>query len=76
MPDFRWEVQEFLVDGDRAAVRAVNTGAPVKEWHGVAPTRASFKIVEYAVYRISNRRFVEMTALHDSEDAKRQLGAA
>jgi predicted ester cyclase len=76
VPDFRWVVQEFLVDGDRAAVRAVNTGIPVKEWLGVSPTGASFKIVEYAIYRIQDGRFVEMTYLHDSEDAKRQLNAA
>lgn len=26
VPDFNWVVQEFLVHGDRAAVRALNTG--------------------------------------------------
>lgn len=42
----------------------------------MAPTGAAFKIVEYAIRRISDGRFVEMTALHDAEDAKRQLDAA
>ena len=76
VPNFHWVVQEFLVDGDRAAVRAVNTGTPVKEWLGVAPTGASFKIVEYAIYTIRDGRFVEMTFLMDSADAKRQLNGA
>lgn len=76
VPDFHWEVEEFLVDGDRAAVRAINTGTPVKTWHGVAPSGASFRIVEYAIYRIRDGRFVEMTALHDSADAERQLRSA
>ena len=31
VPDFHWEVQEFLEDGDRAAVRLVNTGTPVEQ---------------------------------------------
>jgi predicted ester cyclase len=65
--------QEFLVDGDRAAVRAINTGTPVKEWLGVAPTGASFEIVEYAIYQIRDGRFVQMTALHDASAVKRQL---
>ncbi|MCL3818094.1 ester cyclase [Aeromicrobium wangtongii] len=76
VPDFTWEVQELLVDGDRAAARLVNTGTPEKPWHGVAPTGASFTIVEYAIYRTENGRFVEMTSLHDSAEAERQLRAA
>ena len=76
VPDFHWEVQEFLVDGDRAAVRLLNTGKPTKTWHGVAPTGASFEIIEYAIYRIENGMFVEMTSLHDSAEAERQLAGA
>ncbi|GAA0988304.1 ester cyclase [Nocardiopsis tropica] len=73
VPDLHWEVQEFLVDGDRAAVRAINTGTPVREWLGAAPTGASFEIVEYAVYEIRDGRFAQMTALHDASDLDRQL---
>ncbi|GAA1752756.1 ester cyclase [Streptomonospora arabica] len=73
VPDFHWEVQEFLVGGDRAAVRAINTGTPAKEWLGVAPTGASFEIVEYAIYQIREGRFAHMTALHDASGLKRQL---
>jgi hypothetical protein len=64
---------ELLLDRDRMAVRVVNTGTPVKEWLGVAPTGASFEIVEYAIYRVGNGRFVQMTNLHDSAEARRQL---
>lgn len=73
VPDFRWSVQELLVDGNRAAARLVNTGTPVKEWNGIEPTGASFEIVEYAIYRVDNGRFVEMMNLHDSAAAARQL---
>ncbi|NDK33225.1 ester cyclase [Nesterenkonia haasae] len=73
VPDLHWEVQEFLIDGERAAVRALNTGTPVKEWLGVAPTGASFEIVEYAIYEIRDGRFVQMTALHDTSQMERQL---
>ncbi len=73
VPDMHWEVQELLLDRDRIAVRAVNTGTPEKEWLGVPPTGRSFEIVEYAIYRVRDGRFVEMTNLHDSADVLRQL---
>ncbi|MFD6568745.1 ester cyclase [Micromonospora profundi] len=75
VPDMHWEVQELLFDRDRIAARVVNTGTPVKEWLGVAPTGKSFEIVEYAIYKFSNGRFVQMSNLHDSADVRRQLTA-
>ena len=51
-------------------------GTPVKEWLGVPPSGASFEIVEYAIYEVSDGRFVQMTALHDSAEMLRQLTAA
>ena len=75
VPDFHWEVSELLLDRDRIAARVINTGTPVKEWLGVPPTGASFEIVEYAIYKVRNGRFVQMTNLHDSADVRRQLTA-
>ena len=75
VPDMHWEVQELLFDRDRIAARVVNTGTPVKEWLGVAPTGKSFEIVEYAIYKVRDGRFVQMTNLHDSADVQRQLTA-
>ncbi|MFJ6541870.1 ester cyclase [Streptomyces sp. NPDC091385] len=73
VPDLHWELRELLFDGDRLAARLVNTGTPVKEWLGVAPTGASFEITEYAVYQVRDGRFVHMTALHDAGELRRQL---
>lgn len=56
VPDFHWEVKELLLDRDRIAVRAINTGTPVKEWLGVPPSGGSFEIVEYAIYKVSDGR--------------------
>ncbi|WP_326728531.1 ester cyclase [Streptomyces phaeochromogenes] len=73
VPDLHWELKELLFDGDRLAARLINTGTPVKEWLGVAPTGASFEIVEYAIYQVRDGRFVHMTALHDAAEMRRQL---
>ncbi len=75
VPDFHWDLQELLFDGDRLAARLVNTGTPAKEWLGVEPTGSSFEITEYAIYQVRDGRFVHMTALHDAETLRRQLGA-
>jgi predicted ester cyclase len=75
VPDLHWEIEELLFDGDRLAARLVNTGTPVKEWLGVAPTGASFEIAEYAIYQVRDGRFVHMTALHDAGELLRQLTA-
>ncbi|MDQ0791728.1 putative ester cyclase [Streptomyces sp. B1I3] len=51
----------------------MNTGTPVTEWLGVAPTGALFKIVEYAIHQVHNGRFAHVTALHDAGALLRQL---
>ncbi|MBP2334926.1 steroid delta-isomerase-like uncharacterized protein [Saccharothrix coeruleofusca] len=73
VPDIHWEVDELLFDRDGIAVRAINTGTPAKEWLGVPPSGASFEIVEYAIYKVADGRFVQMTNLHDSAEMRRQL---
>ena len=73
VPDFHWEIQELAINGDSLAVRAINTGTPTKEWLGVAPTGRSIEIVEYAIYRIRDGKFLHMSALHDAEALRKQL---
>ena len=75
VPDIHWEVEELLFDRDAIAVRVINTGTPTKEWLGVPPSGASFKIVEYAIYKVADGRFVQMTNLHDSSEMISQLSA-
>jgi steroid delta-isomerase-like uncharacterized protein len=73
VPDIHWEVEEMLFDRDGIAVRLTNTGTPAKEWLGVPPSGASFTIVEYAIYKVRDGRFLHMTNLHDSAELLRQL---
>ncbi|WP_197376042.1 ester cyclase [Mycolicibacterium baixiangningiae] len=73
VPDFHWEVLELVINGNRLAVRATNTGTSVKEWLGVAPNGKSFEIVEYALYEVRDGRFFQMSNVHDAEDLRKQL---
>jgi hypothetical protein len=38
-----------------------------------SPTGAAFEIAGYPVYKVRDDRFVQMTALHDSAEMRRQL---
>ncbi|MFC8075036.1 ester cyclase [Streptomyces sp. NPDC057307] len=73
VPDFHWETQELAVNGDSLAARLINTGTPAKEWLGAAPTGKSIEIVEYAIYRIRDGKFLHMSAIHDAEALQKQL---
>jgi len=75
VPDLHWVLTNLIVDGDRLGAQLVNTGTPAREFVGVKPTGASFRVVEYAVYRVIDGRFKHMAAIHDAEEVKRQLGA-
>ncbi len=73
VPDFHWEIKELAINGDSIAVRAINTGTPTKEWLGAAPTGKSIEIVEYAIYRVLDGKFLHMSAVHDAEAMQMQL---
>jgi predicted ester cyclase len=73
VPDFHWETRELAVDGDRLAARLTNTGTPVKEWLGAAPSGRPIEIVEYAIYTVRDGRFRHMSAMHDAEALREQL---
>ncbi|MFI6428306.1 ester cyclase [Promicromonospora sp. NPDC050880] len=73
VPDLTWRLDDLRVSGHEIAARLTNTGTPVKEWLGVPPTGASFEITEYALYRVHDGRFVNMTNLQDTDTAREQL---
>ncbi|MCU4745276.1 MULTISPECIES: ester cyclase [Streptomyces] len=73
VPDMRWEIKEVAIHGETLACHCVNHGTPTKEWLGVAPTGAPIEIDEFALYRIRDGKFVQMSNVHDVEALKRQL---
>ena len=73
VPDLHWEIQDLVVEGDRIAARLVDTGTPVKEWNGLAPTGASVSFVETAFYRLQDGKFKHMSYLMDTDSVRRQL---
>ncbi|MFF4054098.1 ester cyclase [Streptomyces chartreusis] len=73
VPDLSWEIQDLLVDGDRVAARLIDTGTPVAEWNGLAPTGATVSFAETAFYQIQDGRFKVMWYMMDVDALRRQL---
>lgn len=76
VPDFRWDVQELLVVGDRIAARLRDTGTPTKAFLGQEATGASIDVMEFASYGVQDGRFAEMWFLMDVATAAEQLRRA
>jgi len=75
VPDLAWHLEDLVLDGDRVAVRIIDTGTPLAEWLGLAPTGASVKFTEYAFYRFRDGRFDQMWYLLDAQTIAGQLGS-
>ena len=73
VPDLRWRLDGIVIDGNRIGARLTNFGKPNQAWLGVQPTGKRFEVTEYAVYTVSNGRFIHMAAIHDSATMAKQL---
>lgn len=73
VPDLRWRLDGIIIDGNRIGARLTNFGKPTKAWLGVPATGKSFEVTEYAVYTVSNGRFIHMAAIHDAATMAKQL---
>jgi predicted ester cyclase len=73
VPDIHWEIDEIVTSGEWIGARLFNTGTPVEEWLGAAPTGKKFEIVEYGIYTVRDGKFWSMSALHDEDTLRKQL---
>ncbi len=58
-PDYHWDLQQVLVDGDWLAARLVDTGTHSGTFRGVPATGRVITVQELAVYRLENGRIAE-----------------
>ena len=73
VPDFTWQVEDQIIEGDKVAVRLLATGTPVKKWLGLDATGARVAFTELAMYKVRDGRFEQMTALFDVQAVQDQL---
>jgi steroid delta-isomerase-like uncharacterized protein len=58
-PDYRWDLQQLLVDGNMLAARLTDTGTHTGTFLDVPATGQTISVQELAMYRLSNGRIVE-----------------
>jgi predicted ester cyclase len=74
-PDVEVDIDELLVDGDRAAVATTFTGTHEGELMGMAPTGRRVSVTGIDVVRVAGGKIVEHRGLTDIVGLMRQLAA-
>ncbi|TNM64676.1 ester cyclase [Streptomyces sp. NP160] len=57
-PDYRWEPQQVLVDGDTVAVRLVGQGTHTGVFEGITPTGRTVRTQELVFYRVADGKII------------------
>jgi predicted ester cyclase len=55
-PDYRWEIEDLVVDGDLLAARLTAAGTQTGAFRGIAATGRRIETQELAMYRITDGR--------------------
>lgn len=71
----RSEVQDILVDGDKAAIHWRTTGTHKGEFLGMPPTGKTFTIHGVSLIRVREGKVVENRTIADQFSMMQQLGA-
>jgi steroid delta-isomerase-like uncharacterized protein len=73
-PDYHVEVQDLIVEGDKAVARERITGTNLGPLMGIAPTGRPICISGIDIVRVQDGRIVERWGLTDFQAMSRQLG--
>jgi predicted ester cyclase len=57
-PDYHWELQQRLVDGDTVVARLVGRGTHTGTFDGIAPTGRRIATQELVIYRFADGKIV------------------
>ena len=58
-PDYRWDLQAVVVEGDTIAARLIGRGTHTGTFVGLTPTGRAIEIQELVVYRFAEGRVVQ-----------------
>jgi len=73
-PDFRYDIEHEVAEGDMVVVRGTYNGTHTGEFFGIAPTGLHFTTTGMHLWRITNNQIVEHWCNNDDLGAMRQLG--
>jgi predicted ester cyclase len=58
-PDYHWELQELVVEGNTIAARLIGQGTHTGPFSGIAPTGRKVSTQELVIYRIADGKIVQ-----------------
>jgi predicted ester cyclase len=58
-PDYHWDLQHLLVDGDWLSAHLVDTGTHTGTFLAIPPTGRTISAQEFALYRIDNGKITD-----------------
>jgi steroid delta-isomerase-like uncharacterized protein len=73
-PDFRFEVEDVIAEGDRVAARVSVSGTHLGEMMGLAPTGKKVKTSGIEVFRLERGKMAEHWATFAALDMMQQIG--
>lgn len=74
-PDFRYEVEDVIAEGEKVAVRDVFRGTHEGDFMGIPATGNRVTMEAIHIYRLSGGRLAEHWVARDDLGMMRQLGA-
>lgn len=74
VPDFKWFIEDIIIEDDRIAARLTDKGTPKEiTFFGKNSKSKSVVFTEFGYYKVNNGLFVEMNYLIDIPAVIRQL---
>jgi steroid delta-isomerase-like uncharacterized protein len=74
-PDLHHEIVDMVAEGDKVAVRVINTGTHKGEFLGVPPTDKKVSFVGVGFLTIRDGKIVEQWSVNDTMGLVQQIGA-
>lgn len=76
VPDFKWEIQEMIQEGNQVVVRSLASGTPNGNFMGVQTDGSkTFKTMTIDIHTVENGQVIEVHHLEDWATAIKQLSA-
>jgi C-1 hydroxylase len=74
-PDLSHKIEEIMAEGDKVAIRVINTGTHKGEFLGIPPTYKKVSFVEVGFLTIRDGKIVEQWSINDTTGLMQQIGA-
>jgi predicted ester cyclase len=73
-PDWHWDMQHIVIDGDDIVVHFTATGTHQGTFEGIEATGRPVTISQFTLYRLKGEKFAEVWDLVDMQALMHQIG--